>query len=242
MSTIPVMDRMGAELEAALRRRPPRRVWWRAHPLVAVLAALAVVALPAAGSQVDWVALVRGETALPTQAPAGLRTVLSSGDRYRSDAWQLVVYKARIATADGSGPIGLCSYVTLAIRQSGSGRCIAADRTPDLLVASRGDDVGVLAGLVSADARRVELTLEDGRRLAVAPQAASATLLHKRGLPTDLRYFVVDVTGSGQARLAGARVRDGAGATVARFGRPRPLPASAPLLSSPVSIDPEETP
>jgi hypothetical protein len=242
MSTIPVMDRMGAELEAALRRRPRRRVWWRAHPLVAALAALAAVALPAAGSQVDWASLVRGETALPTQARPGLRTVLSSGDRYRYDAWQLVVYKARIGTADGRGPVGLCAFVTLAVTQIGSGRCSAADRAPDLLIASRGDDVGVIAGLVSASARRVELTLEDGRRLAVAPQAAPAALLRERGLPADLRYFVVDVTGRGEARLAGARVRDAAGAGLASFGRPRPLPASAPLLSAPVSIDPEETP
>lgn len=243
MSTIPAMDRMGAELEAALRRRERARPWWRTRRLLGVLAALAVVAVPAAGSQVDWAGLVNGETALPTQAGPDVRTVLASGERHRASAWQLVVYRARIATADGTGPVGLCTYVTLPLAASGSGRCTAnAARAPALLVASRGDSVGVLAGVVGARAARVELTLRDGRRLAVAPQTPDPALLVKRALPAPLRFFVVDVTSHGTAQLVGVRVLDRAGEEIARSGRPGSVPASAPLLRSPVTIGPEEAP
>ncbi len=239
---IPALDRMGADLDVALRRRR-RRPWWRAHPAIALVAAVAVIAAPAAGSRVDWAGLVSGETALPTQARPGVRTVLASGDRYRSDAWQLVVYKARIGTASGAGPVGLCTYVTLTVRASGTGRCArTAELTPHLLVASRGDGIGVIAGLVSARAARVELTLRDGRRLALAPQSLDGALARRRGLPEGVRFFVVDVADFGIARLAGARVRDAAGAELASSGRPRAIPASAPLLRSPVSIDPEDGP
>ena len=237
---IPALDRMGADLEAALRRSP-RRPWWRAHPAIALLAVVAVVAAPAAGSRVDWAGLVSGETALPTQAGSGVRTLLASGDRYRADAWQLVVYKARIASADGAGPVGLCSYVALTIDGTGAGRCArTAERAPELLVSSRGDGTGVIAGLVSARAARVELTLADGRRLALAPQTLDAATASRRGLPDGLRFFVVDVAEFGRARLRGARVRDAVGHELARSGRPRAVPASAPLLQSPVSISPEE--
>lgn len=239
MSAIPALDRMGAELEAALRQPPRRRAWWRAHPLPATVAVLALLALPAAASRVDWAGLVDGETALPTQARAGVQTVLADGDPQRADAWRFVVYKARIGTADGAGPIGLCTYVTLRFGASGSGRCRPSLRPPALLVASRGDALGVLAGLVGAGAARVELTLRDGRRLALAPQEPDRTLLRRRGLPDGLAFFAVDVAAHGTARLAGVRVLDGAGGELARSGRPRAVPASAPLLRSPVTISPD---
>ncbi len=244
MSSIPALQRMGADLEAALSRRP-RPAWWRAHPLLAVLAATAVVAVPAAGSQVEWAGLVNGETALPTQASPGVRTVLSSGDRYRSNAWQLVVYKARIGNAASDGPVGLCAYVTLSIQSSGSGRCTRDTAMTSLLVVSGGDTTGVVAGLVDGRATRVELTLGDGRRLAVAPQMPAPALLRDRGLPAGLRFFAADFAepnARGAPSLAGTLVRDGTGAELARSGRPEAVPSSAPLLRSPVSIEPKEGP
>lgn len=186
---------------------------------------------------------VSEQTALPTQAGQNVRTVLASGNRHQPGAWQLVVYKARIGTADGGGPVGLCSYVTPPLAVSGSGRCTAqGTRAPALLLASPGDSAGVLAGVVNAQAARVELTLRDGRRLAVAPQAPDAALIGRRGLPAQLRYFVVAIADLGWVQLAGVLVRGDAGEELARSGRPRSVPASAPLLQSPVTISPEERP
>jgi hypothetical protein len=241
MSAIPALDRMGADLEAALRSSE-RRSWWRTHPLIAIAAVFAAIAVPAVGSRVDWAGLVHGETALPSQAASHVRVVLASGDRFQASAWQLVVYKARIGTADGTGPVGLCAYVTLTLGSSGVGQCVAKTGAPDLLMASRGDSLDVIAGLVTASASRVELTLADGRRLAVAPQTANPAALASHGLPGDLRYFVVSVADFGIARVGGIRVLDAAGNELARSGRPRPLPESAPVLRSPVSISPEEGP
>ncbi|MDQ3678489.1 MAG: hypothetical protein M3401_17110 [Actinomycetota bacterium] len=236
---IPVLERLGADLEVALRAHP-RRSWLRAHPVLAALAAFAALAVPAAGTQVDWARLVNGETALPTQTSPQVRTVLASGRRHEAGAWQLVVYKAALAGGATDRP-GLCAYVTGF--EGGAGRCVARARNPELLVASTvGSLPGPIGGIVSPRANRIELTLHDGRRLAVAPQRASADLLARRGLPRDLRFFIVDAGLFASAELAGALVRDADGKELARFGRPRTVPSSAPVLSSPVTLSPGRAP
>jgi len=228
MTDIPVLDRLGADLEAALRARPRRR-WWRAHPLVAAVLALAALAVPAAATQVHWASLVHGETALPTQA-RGAAAVLAHGDERDAAAWQLVAYNARLA-GQPEGKVGLCAFVT--DYNGGIGRCVPRDASSALILASDGSATAAIAGLVSPAVARVELTLIDGRRLAVAPQAPDPEVLRKAALPRELRYFTV----AGGARLAGASARSDDGAVLARTGRPRPLPASAPVLSSPVTLE-----
>jgi hypothetical protein len=232
---IPALDRMGANLEQALVTRRRRR-WWLRPALIAagVCAALAV---PAAATQIDWARLVDGETALPTQAPAGVKTVLARGDDRTVREWRVVAYRARLAGAGGA--IGLCAYVVGL--DGGTGRCVPRTGAPALLVAS-GDagTTGVIAGLASAGAERVELTMRDGRALAVAPQAPDTAMLRESGLPADLRFFVVRAAPG--AALAGAIARDSSGRELGRSGRPSRLPASAPLLESPVTLAGGERP
>lgn len=237
--SIPVMHRLGHDLESALRARP-RRSWLRAHPVLAALAALAVLAVPAAGTAIDWARLVNGETALPTQTPPQVRTVLASGRPHEPGAWQLVVYKAALA-GQSSGRPGLCAYVTQL--DGGTGRCVPASGIRELLVASTsGGFRGPIGGIVSPRAERIELTLSDGRRLAVAPQRAGAELLARRGFPRGLNFFIVDAGPFSPTTLAGARVRDAHGNELARSGSPRAVPSSAPLLSSPVTLSPGRAP
>jgi len=231
MTDIPVLDRLGADLEAALRARPRPR-WWRARPALATGLALVALAVPAAGTQVHWAALVHGETALPTQA-RGVRAVLARGDVHEATAWQLVAYNARLAgQPEGKRSLGLCTFVT--DYAGGVGRCVARDARSPLTLASDGSANAVIAGVVSPAVARVELTLVDGRRLAVAPQAPDPAVLRKAGLQGSLRFFTVV---AGGARVAGAIARSGDGGELARTARPRPLPASAPVLSSPVTLE-----
>ena len=231
MTEIPVLDRLGADLEAALRARPRPR-WWRAHPVLAAGLALVALAVPAAGTQVHWASLVHGETALPTQA-RGVRAVLARGDEHQASAWQLVAYNARLAgRPEGKASLGLCAFVT--DYTGGVGRCVPRDASAPLTLASDGSANAVIAGVVSPAVARVELTLGDGRRLAVAPQPPDPAVLRKGDLPASLRFFTV---AAGGARVAGAIARDGDGAELARSGHPLPLPGSAPVLSSPVTLE-----
>lgn len=228
MTGIPALDRLGADLEAALRERRRRR-WWRAHPVLAAVVALVALAVPAAGTQVHWASLVHGETALPTQA-RGVRAVLARGDDDQVSAWQLVVYNARLA-GQPDDRLGLCAFVT--DYNGGIGRCVPRDASSPLILASDGSATAAIAGLVSPAVARVDLTLVDGRRLAVAAQAPDPAVLRKAALPAELRFFTV----AGGARVAGAVARSADGRELARTGRPRPLPASAPVLSSPVTLE-----
>lgn len=211
MSDIPALDRLGADLARALRTT--RRRWWRAHPLLAALAAAAAIGVPAAATQMRWAELVEGETPLPAHAPAELRRTLAE-DR---TGWRLVTYPARL----GDGGTGVCAYVTLP--RMGTGRCDVEGRA--LLLASTGATAPVLAGLTSAAVRRVDLRLADGRSLSVAPQTAHGS-----------SFFVVR-TGTTGARLAAAAARDERGRVLQRVG-PAPAPAAA-VVRSPVTLEPE---
>lgn len=232
---IPALDRMGADLERALVRRPRRHL--RLRPALAAVGVCAALAVPAAATQIDWARMVDGETALPTQAPAGVKAVLARGDDRTFREWRVVAYRARLAGSGGA--IGLCAYVVGL--DGGTGRCVPRTAAPALLVAS-GDagTTGVIAGLASAGTERVELTMRDGRSLAVAPQAPDPEMLREGGLPADLRFFVVRAAPG--AALAGAVARDSSGRELGRSGRPSRLPPSAPLLESPVTLAGGERP
>ena len=236
---IPVMERLGADLQRAMSKRPPRRVWWRAHPVLAAGVALSVGAVPAVATQVRFADLVKGETALPTQAPTAAQVVLAEGAKHSYASWRLVAYRARLAGQPaGEKAGGVCVYVRQ--YQGGLGRCVPDDPFPGLVVGSMGSSSGVIAGLVSPAANRVDVTLRDGRRVAVAPQATSVQKTERAGLPSGIRFFVVETAGPGTIEATGMLVRDGAGREIARSGRPSPIPAGSATVQSPVKLVPEQ--
>lgn len=227
MTAIPALDRLGDQLGAALRRELPS-VRRRRRTLLVTGVVSVLAAVPAAGTATDWAGLAGGETALPTQVREQLRATLDEG-RDERGRWRVDAYRAAIGS-DGAA-VGVCVFVSR--RDGGGGRCLPEDRIGALTVASDGDSgfAAITGGVVRDPVTRVELTLRshtNARRrevIAIAPGRARRAVLRERGLPDDLRPFVVLFTRYG-SRTAGIRALDDAGRTIAVFGRPaRPAPA-----------------
>jgi hypothetical protein len=219
---IPELEVLGRDLEAASRRAPGRRSWGRRALLGGALAV--AVAVPAAATKPLWAPLVGGETPLPRQAPAELRSRVATGAVPSGERWELVAYRARLR----GGAAGACLYFRLG--GSGSGACrTASDHRLGLIEEPLGEGT-LLHGLLANGVARVELTLAGGRHLVVVP--------HDHGLPAEtgsrerdpLRVLVAQLDGGS---VRGAVARDEAGRELARSGNPAPAPAATPVIYSP---------
>lgn len=230
------LDRVGAELGAALRRELPRVRRRRAAVTAGVLAV--VVAVPAAGAVTGWAGLAGGETPLPTQVPDGLRLQLA-GARDEQGPWRLEVYRA--ALAGTSGRIGVCVFVSR--DWGGAGRCVSGADLGALTDAGPDAQSRVGGGIVRADVDRVEVTIDrfDGsssRVVALTPTPAPAETLKRRGLPTGLGSYAV-VLSRDEYTVAGVRALSGDGRTLAVSGSPAPAaPALQPRPSPALAEDP----
>jgi hypothetical protein len=219
---IPELERLGRDLGAAARHARLRPRWPRRLGLATAVAI--VVTVPAAATRPLWAPLVGGETALPGQAPAQLRSRVATGIAASAERWELVAYPARLR----GGAAGVCLYFRLG--GAGSGTCRApADRRLGLIEDPLGD-ASLLHGLLPADVARVELALAGGRHLVVVP--------HEHELPagrdgrgaTSLRVVVAQLERGG---VRGATARDAAGRPVATSGRPVTAPAGSTVVYSP---------
>ncbi len=186
---IPELDELGARLAAGRAASVRRRSVRLSRPAL-VGAFVLALAVPAVATRDLWAPLAGGETAVPPQAPAIVRTTLASGS---GDAgpWRLVGYRARLR----GGGIGTCLFVTAG--GSGAGSCTPPGRPPATATHRAGPVSFVLAG-ADAGTRSVvvrwaggerqvapvrELALRDGGRVRFAlAQRSGAT-----GPPPELR-------------------------------------------------------
>jgi hypothetical protein len=183
---IPAVDRLGEQLERALRERRRARRWLKGRRLVPAVAVAIALSVPALATQVDWADLAGGRTPLPTQAPADQRLTLARGEVH-AGAWSVVGYRARLAEAGGR--VGTCLFLTTA--QGGSGRCVVPERMAALTLIADGQYPAVVAaGLVVRRADAVELDYGHGVRRRVRPRPLGGALEKTLCLPDGAAVFV----------------------------------------------------
>ena len=140
----------------------PRRSLLRRAALALPL--VLAVAVPALAGRPLWAPLVDGETPLPPQTPATVRTELARGP-HAAGTWRLVAYRAELR----GGGVGTCLFLTDA--RGGAGSCGPADGR--LRSATHTDGVRSFAfARAPADARRVVVRWSDGRRDRVRVRSA----------------------------------------------------------------------
>jgi len=232
MTRIPVMEALGEELDRALQRAPERRRGRRgfAAGVVSVL-----VVVPVAVAAVRWAPQLGGDAVLPTKAEPGARLVAAGGATGPWGRWQLVVYRG--PTAAEGDLAALCFF--LQGEAGGIGRCVRPAPLAPLTLVSGG---AIVSGVTSRDVRRVDVTLEDDTRLALATTPLDREGARQRGLPAGLRTFVISAPPQRRVQLRGLVARSADGRALARSGRPRPLPQRTATLQSPVVLAEGETP
>ena len=169
MTGVPELRELGERLAAARERpltaapRPRRRR--RRHGLRRTALALPVllaVAVPALAGRPLWAPLVEGETPVPPQAPASVRTEVARG----SDAtgpWRLVAYRAQLR----GGGVGTCLFLTG--DRGGAGACGPDDRR--LRSATHTDGLRSFAfARVPPRVQRVQVRWSDGGRTTLRPR------------------------------------------------------------------------
>ena len=226
MTRIPVMEALGEELELALQCAPDRR---RRRRGVAAGVVAVLVVVPAAAAAVRWAPLLSGDAVLPRKAEPGARLVAAGGPTGPWGRWQLVAYRGPRSAA-GDAP-AVCFF--LQGEAGGTGRCLPRASIPPLTLVSGS---AIVAGVTSAGVRRVDVTLEDDTRLALATTPLDPDRARRRALPAGLRSFVISAPPQRQLRLRGIVARAADGAPLARTGRPRPLPGRTATLQSPVVL------
>jgi hypothetical protein len=193
---LPELDELGRRLAAA-RAADAQRRRRRLAPRALLAGVLALgVAVPAVATRSLWAPLSGGETALPAQAPAAVRTTLATGGA--PERWRLVAYRARLR----GGGIGTCLFLTAGA--GGTGVCVAGPRGLVPVVHDAGGAT-FAAVRVGSVVPRIEARWSDGTR-------------------TTARVRTAVLRGGGTVRFAVVARRAGPRSTPAALAAVRPLP------------------